>query len=99
MDLRLSDEQRMLADTARAFALRSAGSDVWPAMAALGWAGLPTLGDLAVVCEALGSGAVTSPLIASTVTARTIAWAGTADQKAPWIPHLESSQADGTLAV
>ena len=93
MDLDFSDEQRMLAEAAGAFAMRSGDADVWPAMAALGWAGLPSLGDLVVLCEALGRGAVNSPVIASTVAARSITWAGNAEQQARWLPRLESAEA------
>jgi alkylation response protein AidB-like acyl-CoA dehydrogenase len=100
MDLNLSDEQRMLADSARAFVVRSGSNDeVWSAMAGLGWAALPTLGDVAVVCEALGWGAVQSPLIASTVTAMSITWAGNADQRDRWLPRLASGDVVGTMAV
>lgn len=117
MDLTLSDEQRMLGDSARAFVTRtlaelgvrggamappatpSSHEDAWARMASLGWTGLPTLGDLAVVCEALGWGAVSSPLIASAVTARLITWAGTAEQRDRWLPRLASGDAIGTPAV
>jgi len=117
MDLLPSDEQQMLAQSARAFVARSllelgvpggaiappgtpsSRDEMWAQMAELGWTALPTLSDLTVVCEAFGWGAVPSPLIASTVTARSIAWAGTRDQQARWLPSLESGKAIGTLAV
>ncbi len=125
MDLTLTDEQQMLADSARAFVEREcpparvreiaadpAGldRDLWAAMASLGWPGLLVeeahggagggLVDLAVLCEALGRGPVPSPLVATaTLAALPIAWAGTDEQRARWLPALAAGEAIGTLAV
>jgi alkylation response protein AidB-like acyl-CoA dehydrogenase len=53
-----------------------------------------------VLCEALGRGPVPSPLVASTtLAALPIAWCGTAEQRARWLPALASGDAIGTLAV
>lgn len=84
--------------------------DLWQAMGSLGWIGLPIaeshggagvgLVEFAVLCEALGRGPVPSPLIVSaTLAALPIAWAGSDDQRACWLPALASGDAIGTLAV
>lgn len=125
MDLTLSDEQQMLADSARAFVKRSFSPtrvrameadpavldrDLWHEMGRLGWAGLPIsevhggggggLVELAVVCEALGRGPAPSPLVVSTtLAALPIAWSGTDEQRARWLPALVSGEAIGTLAL
>jgi len=125
MDLTPTDEQQMLATSARAFVERVCPStrvraiaadpmgldrDLWAAMASLGWAGLLVdeahgggdagMVELALLCEALGRGPVPSPLIVSTtLAALPIAWAGTDDQRARWLPALASGEAIGTLAL
>lgn len=84
--------------------------DLWMAMASLGWAGLLVdeahdgsgagMVELALLCEALGRGPVPSPLIVTTtLAALPIAWAGTEDQRARWLPALASGDAIGTLAL
>jgi alkylation response protein AidB-like acyl-CoA dehydrogenase len=83
--------------------------DLWRTMASLGWAGL-ALGEehggagrgaaeLAVVCEALGTGPVPSPLVTTTTAALAIAWAGNDEQRARWLPALASGAAVATLAL
>ena len=83
--------------------------DLWQAMGSLGWAGLPLpeahggsgagLVELALLCEALGRGPVPSPLIVSTtLAALPIAWAGSDEQRARWLPALAAGDAIGTLA-
>lgn len=125
MDLTPTDEQLMLADTARAFVERACpptrvrtiaadptgfDRDLWGAMASLGWAGLPIaeahggtgagMVELALLCEALGRGPVPSPLVVSTtLAALPIAWAGSDEQRARWLPALASGEAIGTLAL
>lgn len=125
MDLTPSDEQQMLADSARAFVERTCpparvraidadpamlDRELWHAMGSLGWAGLPVsethggagsgVVELALLCEALGRGPVPSPLIVSTtLAALPIAWAGSDEQRARWLPALASGDAIGTLAL
>ena len=100
MDLELSDEQRMLADAARAFvSRRDAGTDTWRQMVALGWTALPTATDLVVVCEALGWGALPSPLITSSIAACAISWASSAQQQDRWLRPLAAGDMVGTFAV
>jgi len=82
---------------------------LWQTIATAGWTGiaLPEAADgagrgllhLAVVCEELGRGAVSSPLISSVITAASpIAWAGTDDQRRRWLPALARGDRVGTLA-
>lgn len=110
MNLELSDEQRLLADTARRFVDRHDGSDPWLAMCAAGWPGLSigeedggaggTLLDLALVCEALGRGPIASPLIASSVLAGVPIYSnGTDEQRARWLPGIAAGTTIGTWAV
>lgn len=84
--------------------------DLWQAMAALGWTGLMLAAtdggagggslELVVLCEALGRGPVPSPLVASSVlTALPIAWFGSDEQRARWLPALATGAAVGTLAA
>ena len=73
MDLTLSDEQELLAATARAFAgRRQFDREAWHEMVSLGWTELPIL-DAAVVCEALGWGGLATPLAWSTAAASVVA--------------------------
>lgn len=69
MDLTLTPEQELLAATARSFVDKRASvgfdRDLWREMASLGWTGLGIL-DAAVLCEALGWGPLTSPLVWTT---------------------------------
>ncbi len=110
MNLELSDEQRLLAETARAFVDRHGDDDAWPTMCDAGWPALlipeehggagAGLLDLALVCEALGRGPIGSPLIATGVLAAlSIALAGTHEQQDRWLPALATGTTIGTLAV
>jgi len=123
MDLSLSDEQQMLADTARAFVTRSCPPEVaraldagasepqlWPTIAAAGWASLAIpeehggagqgLAEVVVVCEALGRGPVPSPLVATTaLAALPVLWLGTDEQRRRWLPDLARGARIGTLAL
>lgn len=84
--------------------------DLWHAMAALGWTAIAIAADdggagggaleLAVLCEALGRGPVPSPLaVSTTLAALPIAWAGSAEQRARWLPALAAGEAVGTMAI
>lgn len=125
MDLTLTDEQQMLAESARSFVARSCPierlrglsqgatgfePDLWWEMAALGWAGLTIpesyggagrgVLELAVLTEALGTGPVPSPLVASAaLAALPIASEGTEAQRDRWLPALASGAAVGTMAI
>ena len=102
MNLELSVEQRLLAETARAFVDRQTDDDPWPTIAAAGWCGLLAPEDLGgagagmvemtLVCEALGRGPVYSPLIASGVVA-------TLAMSHDRLPEIASGARVGTLAV
>lgn len=123
MDLTLTDEQSLLADSARAWVARSCpiertreleargahDPELWREIAALGWAGLAVpeeLGgggagilELALVAEALGEGAVPTPLLASvTLAALPSMWAGGA-ARSRLVPRLALGDAIGTLAL
>ena len=77
----LSDEQRMLADSARTVFGRSTGADApqWNALAELGWTALPVpeahgglgcgLPELCVLAEEMGRGLSAEPYVAATVLA------------------------------
>jgi alkylation response protein AidB-like acyl-CoA dehydrogenase len=79
MNLTLTAEQQLLADTARAFVDRGVHGDPWPTIVDAGWAGMLVPGEdggesaglleLVIVCEALGRGPVHSPLVVSGVLA------------------------------
>lgn len=127
MDLTLTDEQQMLADTARAFVERSCPPDtartldargvdtgalearLWSEMADAGWPGIvaaPEYGgaghgilDLALVCEQLGRGPVSSPLVTTTLAALLISWLGSDEQQRQWLPDLARGAAVGTMAL
>jgi alkylation response protein AidB-like acyl-CoA dehydrogenase len=84
--------------------------DLWRDMTALGWAGLllperhggagQGVLELAVLAEGLGTGPVSSPLVASTaLAALPIAWAGTDEQRDTWLPALAAGAAVGTMAI
>ncbi|MEX2268508.1 MAG: acyl-CoA dehydrogenase family protein [Acidimicrobiia bacterium] len=114
MNLELSAEQRLLAETARAFVDRhgtdASAVDPWPTMVGAGWSGLLIpedqggagggMVDVALVCEALGRGPVSSPLIASGVLAALpVLWLGSAEQRERWLPGLAAGATVGTLAL
>jgi alkylation response protein AidB-like acyl-CoA dehydrogenase len=97
MNLTFTDEQQLLADTARRFVERDA-EHRWETIAAAGWPAL-ALPELAIVCEQLGRGPVASPLIVSSTTARVIDTYGTDQQRDRWLPVLSSGEAIGTFAT
>ncbi|MSO79824.1 MAG: acyl-CoA dehydrogenase [Acidimicrobiia bacterium] len=111
MNLEFTDEQRLLAETARAFVDRQRdGDDPWPAIAQAGWAAplVPEgesaadagIVELALVCEALGRGPVPSPLIATRVLASLpIYLDGTSEQQDRWLPAFADGSAIGTMAL
>ena len=112
MNLELSDEQRLLAETARAFVDRHRDDDTnaWPTICDAGWpallipeehggAGAGTM-EVALVCEALGRGPVSSPLIASGVLAALPLCAlGTHEQRERLLPEIAAGTKVGTLAL
>ena len=110
MNLALTEEQRLLAETASVFVDRHVDGDAWPTIAAAGWAA-PLVAEeqggadaglleLALVCEALGRGPVASPLIATRVLAALpIYLDGTSEQRDRWLPALEDGSAIGTMAL
>ena len=79
MNLTLTAEQQLLADTVRSFVDRGADGDPWPTIIDAGWSGVlapeeqdDTRGgmlELVLVCEQLGRGPVHSPIIVSGVLA------------------------------
>ena len=109
MNLELNDEQRLLAETARAFADRHGDGDPWPTICDAGWPALlipeehggagAGVMELALVSEALGRGPVASPLIATSVLAALpISLDGTSEQRDRWLPALADGTVIGTLA-
>lgn len=124
MNFDLSDEQKMLADTARSVLAEHSPFDrlrtlidakaewddeLWRALAEMGFLGAAVpeahggLGlselDLGVVSEALGSANVAVPFFSSIVlAANAIQLAGSAEQKAQWLPRLASGQAVACFA-
>jgi alkylation response protein AidB-like acyl-CoA dehydrogenase len=110
----LTDEQQLLADTARAFVERHAASDPvtdpWPTIVDAGWHALLVpeehggagagMAELVLVCEALGHGPVSSPLIASGVLATMpLCTLGTHEQRQRLLPALASGERIATLAL
>ncbi|MCH2173749.1 acyl-CoA/acyl-ACP dehydrogenase [Myxococcota bacterium] len=63
-----------------------------------GGAGLDIL-DLALVSEVLGEGAVPSPFFGHTVAGLALAWGGSDEQKASWLPRLASGDVVATAAL
>src|SRR5919198_513569 len=113
MDLSLSDEQRMLIDSARAFLARSCPTTLvrelegspegfsrehWRAISSLEWPGMQTL-ELALVCEELGRGPLPSPLIATTTAAVVVMHAGNETQRDRWLPSLADGSLVGCFAI
>lgn len=85
------------------------GSTLWPVLSEIGLAGVEitpdhggsggTLSDLAPSLTALGKRACVTPILSSVVAASwLIEAAGSADQKARWLPALASGEAAATLA-
>ena len=62
-----------------------------------GGAGLELL-DLALVAEAMGSGAVPGPILGHSLAGLAILLAGSDAQKHAWLPKLASGQVVGTVA-
>jgi alkylation response protein AidB-like acyl-CoA dehydrogenase len=83
--------------------------ELWKQLAELGWLGLTipeahggaALGfvDLVVLLEETGRSLFPSPLLATTLAARVLAEAGSAEQHARWLPGLADGTRIGTLAV
>ncbi|WP_055752091.1 acyl-CoA dehydrogenase family protein [Frankia sp. AvcI1] len=125
MDLTLTAEQRLLADTVRDLVERECPPEVvreieksergygdghWKTLAGLGLTGLllpeehggagQGVLDLAVVAEQLGWGAMPTPLLTSAVfAAGLIDLAGSAAQRARWLPAIGAGTAIATVAV
>jgi len=125
MDITLSEEQALIAETARSFAQSAlpaeriralegseTGFDVetWRQMAAMGWAGavFPEqhggaglgLFELGLIVEALGGGAVPSPLYGTVVEAGMLLLdAGSEAQRAAYLPRIAAGEAILTAAV
>jgi alkylation response protein AidB-like acyl-CoA dehydrogenase len=122
MELTLTDEQALLAQSARAWVARSCpparareleaapfDPELWREVASLGWAGLPVpeehggggagMLELVIVAEALGEGAVPTPLLASTVlTALPLLWAG-GTPRDRLLSRVAQGELIGTLAI
>jgi alkylation response protein AidB-like acyl-CoA dehydrogenase len=83
--------------------------ELWKQLAELGWLGLTipeahggaALGfvDLVVLLEETGRSLFPSPLLATTLAARVLVEAGSAEQHARWLPGLADGTRIGTLAV
>ncbi|HYC47420.1 MAG TPA: acyl-CoA dehydrogenase family protein [Burkholderiales bacterium] len=125
MDITLNDEQKLIAETAWAFAkealpaarireLESSenGFDpaTWRQMADMGWAGAvfpdeyggSGLGwmELALIMEALGRGAVPSPIYAAVVEAGALLLhAGSPEQRRVWLPRIAAGASIVTTAL
>ncbi|KJE23310.1 acyl-CoA dehydrogenase [Frankia torreyi] len=125
MDLTLTAEQRLLADTVRDLVERECPPEVvreieksergygdghWKTLAGLGLTGLllpeehggagQGVLDLAVVAEQLGWAAMPTPLLTSAVfAAGLIDLAGSAAQRARWLPAIGAGTAIATVAV
>lgn len=71
MDLRLDEDQRMVAGTAREFLAGRAGDDVWAEITSLGWQALPfeDMGFLeaCLIIEELGRARVVTPYLSTMV--------------------------------
>lgn len=125
MDISLTEDQAVIAETALAFAREAmtpaairalegseAGFDpaVWRRMAEMGWPGaaFPAefggadlgLVELALIAEALGAGAIPSPLYGTVVEAGMLLLeAGSAAQRTAWLPRITAGEAILTTAI
>jgi alkylation response protein AidB-like acyl-CoA dehydrogenase len=125
MDISLTDDQSLIAETARDFAREvmpparvreleasEHGFDptVWRRMAEMGWAGaiFPEeyggaglgLFELGLIAEALGGGAVPSPLFSTVVEAGALLLeAGSDAQRKAWLPRIAAGDAILTSAL
>lgn len=82
---------------------------LWSEIAELGWPGLTIAEehggaglswlDLAVLLEEAGRHLLPLPLLSTSVAARAIVEAGSAQQQAHWLPGLASGKQIGTLAI
>lgn len=98
------DEVRKLMETEPGYS-----RETWKQLAELGWLGLTIpevhggagLGfvDLVVLLEETGRSLFPSPLIATTIAARILADAGSAEQQSRWLPALAQGTRIGTLAL
>jgi alkylation response protein AidB-like acyl-CoA dehydrogenase len=122
MELSLTDEQALLAQSSRAWVARSCppervraleaapfDPELWREVANLGWTGLPVpeehggagagMLELVLVAEALGEGAVPTPLLTSTtLAALPLLWAGGAVRDR-LLPRVAQGELVGTLAI
>jgi len=124
MNFGLTEEQQILANVAERFLDEKAtmpkvrdvmesptgfDSDLWSAMAELGWLGL-TIGedyggaglgwvDLAVLLETTGRGLLPSPLVSHSLAATAISEFGSDEQKRRLLPSLADGTAIGTVAL
>ena len=125
MDITLSEDQVLIASSARGFAKNAIkpqrvreleetenGFDpaLWREMVGMGWAGAVfpaeyggsdfSLFELALIVEALGQGAVPSPLFATVVEAGMLLLeAGTVEQRSHWLPRIATGKSILTTAI
>jgi alkylation response protein AidB-like acyl-CoA dehydrogenase len=125
MDITIDDDQKMLRETAVAFAQKAMTPDairalegsergfdaeVWRQMAEMGWAGAvfpeeyggagTGLLELALIMEALGQGAVPSPMYSTVVEAGLLLLdAGSTAQRDSYLPRIASGDAILTTAI
>ncbi|AMN44022.1 acyl-CoA dehydrogenase family protein [Rhodoplanes sp. Z2-YC6860] len=125
MDITIDDDQKMLRETAMAFAQEAMTADairalegsehgfdakVWRKMAEMGWAGAvfpeeyggagTGLLELALIVEALGQGAVPSPIYSTVVEAGLLLLdAGSPAQRDSYLPRIASGEAILTTAI
>lgn len=125
MDITLSEDQKLIAETAVSFAKRALKADrireleisengfdaaVWREMVEMGWAGAVfpaeyggsgfSLLELALIVEALGHGAVPSPIYSTVVEAGVLLLeAGSPAQRSHWLPRIADGRSILTTAI
>ena len=125
MDITLSEDQKLIAETAVSFAKRALKADrireleisengfdtaVWRKMVEMGWAGAVfpaeyggsgfSLLELALIVEALGQGAVPSPIYSTVVEAGVLLLeAGSPAQRSHWLPRIADGRSILTTAI
>ncbi|HEX5119902.1 MAG TPA: acyl-CoA dehydrogenase [Pseudonocardiaceae bacterium] len=110
MDLTLTDDQRLVQNTAREFLTgRSDGAGLWKEIVELGWTGLTVpeayggVGadflDACLLAEELGRAGTATPFVPTVAGASTIARFGTDQQRQEWLPAVIAGRAIGHIGA
>jgi alkylation response protein AidB-like acyl-CoA dehydrogenase len=110
MDFDFTDEQQAIKSTARELlGNRAEHDELWRELCELGWPGIAVgeehggqgLGvvELALLVEQLGYACASTPILGTTLAALAIEHAGSAAQRARWLPGLAAGEKTGALAL